>query len=173
MKLYFLLAIFIANHAFSAGSERVVFAEDKLSVIVPDGWKKSERNTDTTLIGWESPDETTSVFFQKTGYDRSLGMEDILDEIIEEFEVSESIKVKHAANYKSGQVNGVGKKFPAIFSTLDVTLIANPKDFEMEFYLFVFDTGDVQYFIQASSTKPVRDIRKKQIMSLIRSLVAR
>ena len=45
---------------------------------------------------------------------------------------------EESRKYKTGQVNGPDKKWPAIYTTLDMTLKASPKDFEMKFYLFVF-----------------------------------
>ena len=102
-----------------------------------------------------------------------VGMVDILESTINNFDQNEALTLGKVEAHKTGQIKGVGKKFPAIYSTFDATLKAKPKDFEMKFYLFVFDAGAVQYLIQASSTKPVWDVREKQIMTMIRSVVAR
>jgi hypothetical protein len=42
----------------------------------------------------------------------------------------------------------------------------------MRFHLFLFDTGSKLYLVQASTTKPIRESREKQIFELLRSLVA-
>lgn len=165
--IWFLLSLAILH-----AGERVVFADNALSIEVPDGWKKSERNADATLAGWETSDATTSVFFQKMNVGRGIDMTEIMDDLVNNFDQNEHLIFHKAGEYKSGQVKGVNQKFPAIFTTLDVTFKAGPKDFEMKYYLFAFDTGDSQYFLQASSTKPVRGVREKQIMDLIRSIIA-
>lgn len=154
--------------------ERTVFADGKLSIELGDGWKKSERNQGSVLAGWESSDQACSIFFQKMNVGRGLGMTEIMDGLVTNFEATEGLVFKKVSEYKTGQVTGVeGKKYPAVFATLEMTLKGKPRDFEMKFYLFVFDIGTTQYFMQGSSTKPVRDVRERQIMEMIRSLVAR
>jgi hypothetical protein len=174
MKAWFIVLFAAGLSVDVTAGERIVFADQKLSFELPDGWKKSERNQGTTLGGWESPDQTSSVFFQQMNVTVGLSMTDIMDDIIDNFEKNEGMVFRKVGEYKTGQVNGPGKKkFPAIYTTLDSTLKATPKDFEIQFYLFVFDTGSTQYFMQASITKPVWDVREKQIMSLVRSLIVR
>ena len=153
--------------------ERVVFAEEKLSIEVPDGWKKSKLNVDKTLAGWESPDSTTSMFFTKFNASLNLGMPELMDSVVTNFENSKELEFKKVDEYKTGKIKGVAKTFPAIFTTLDMTFKGPKKDFEMKYYLFVFDTGDTQYLAQATTTKPVWDVREKQIMSVIKTLIAR
>lgn len=163
----------IATTVYSG--ERVVIADDKLSFEVPDGWKKSELHSKTTLGGWQSVDKTASVYFQKFQAGADQGMEDIMDTIIEGFEAKDDMKVSDLAKYKTGQVKGPGtKKFPAIYTTLDITLETEKDgDFKMRFYVFVVDTGTAQYTIQANTTMPIRKARENQIMGLVKSLVAR
>ncbi|MEX2580365.1 MAG: hypothetical protein WD342_15005 [Verrucomicrobiales bacterium] len=43
----------------------------------------------------------------------------------------------------------------------------------MKFYLLVFDTGTNLYFLQTSTTRPVREARERQIYEFIRSIVAK
>lgn len=99
-----------------------------------------------------------------------------MDGVIESFDRDKNMRInKTDDQYKTGQVKGVSdKKFPAIYTTAEITYVANPsKDFEMKLYLFVVDCGVNQYFIQATTTKPVRGTREKQILDMIKSLIAR
>lgn len=100
-------------------------------------------------------------------------MSDIIDSTIQNFEESFVIK-REDETFKTGQVQGPGeKKWPAVFTTIEATLDAKPKPFTFKFYLMIFDTGSALYFIQASTTKPIRGVREKQIMELIKSIVAK
>ena len=167
------IGIFLAltSHVFC--KERVVFADEKLSIELPDGWKKSELNSKSTLAGWESPDQTTSAFFSRFNAGNDT-MEAIMDSVIDSYEETKVLTVRKVDDYKSGTVKGVGnKKFPAIYTVADITVTAQPRDFELKYYLFVIDTGSAQYFMQASTTKPVRPAREKQILSMVKSLIAR
>ena len=176
MKNFSILTVAVVTISFFGfifGGERVVIDEGKISIELPDGWKKSERNSGTTLIGWESSDQKASAFVQRMVVDTSVEMTVILERIVDRFDENEAMEFEKVGEFKTGQVQGTNKKYPAIFTTLEATLKAKPKDFEMKFYLFVFDAGETQYFIQASSTKPIWDVREKQIMSLIRSIVVK
>jgi hypothetical protein len=46
-------------------------------------------------------------------------------------------------------------------------------DYEMRFYLLVFDLGERVYFVQASTALPVMVGRENEIMEMIRSIVAK
>lgn len=166
-------AITLSISLICTGGERVIIDQGKLSIELPDGWTKSKRNAGNVLIGWESSDQTGSVFIQKLNVGGAIGMVEMMDGFIDNFADNEALIFEGSSEIKTGQVQGVDRKWPAVFATVDAQLEAKPKNFEMKFYLFIFDTGSAQYYIQGSSTKPIWDVREKQIMSLIRSIVAK
>ena len=174
MKTFFLIAGLVLSTApaFTA-DKRILIADEKISLILPAGWAKTDKNKEKTVAGFVTPDETTSVFFTKMDSSGGGSMSEIIAGTILAFEENFEIK-KEDESFKTGQVQGPGeKKWPAIFTTIEAKLDAKPKPFTFKFYLLIFDTGSALYFVQASSTKPVRDIREKQIMELIKSIVAK
>jgi hypothetical protein len=173
MRQFFVFILWITFVGGLNAGERIAFADDKLSIELPDGWRKSERNPGTTMAGWESSDATASVFFQKMTINSSIEMVDILNNLVDSFVANEGMKLNKVDRHRTGVVNGSDKKYPAIYTTMDVTLRAKPNDFDIKFYLFVFDAGDTQYFMQGSCVKPIRAFRENQMMSLIRSLVVK
>jgi len=170
----FLLICLLATTSICLAEEkRVLIADDKISLIVPQGWKKSEQNLDTTLAGWESPDQKASFFFQPMTSDVNLSMKELMDLTVDQFEKNEGLEFQKIGPYKTGQVKGSKKPFPAIYTTMDMVFKASQKDIELKYYLLIFDVGAQQYFLQASINKPVWDVREKQILEMIQSLVAR
>jgi hypothetical protein len=104
-------------------------------------------------------------------------MQDLMDLTIANFDADERFHLKKVDDYKTGQVNGIKggreKKWPAIFSQAEGTVTRGDQFNEMRFYLLVFDVGDSMYFVQASTTIPVRMGREKEIMEMIRSIIAK
>ena len=169
----FLLLCFFATTICIAEDKRTLIANDKISLIVPEGWIKSERNLNTTLAGWESPDQKASFFFQPLSSDVGLSMTELMDLTVDQFENNEGLVFEKIDKYKTGQVKGVDKSFPAIYTTMDMTFPTSHKDIKLKYYLLIFDVGPLQYFMQASINKPVWDVREKQILSMIQSIVTR
>lgn len=174
MKTFFLLTgLILSTVAASAADKRILIADEKISLILPAGWAKSDKNKETTVAGFVTSDDRSSVFFRKMDSSSGGSMPDIIDSTIQNFEESFVIK-REDETLKTGQVQGPGdKKWPAVFTTIEATLDAKPKPFTFKFYLMIFDTGSALYFIQASTTKPIRDVRERQIMELIKSIVAK
>lgn len=152
--------------------ERVLIAEDRISFELPDGWYETELNTGDVVAGFATQDNRSSIFFNEL--DGAIGgsMTDLIDGTVANFE--QRFEVVEVAESKSGQVQGPGeKKWPAIFTTVEANVKKGRDEFEMRFYLLVFDTGDHLNFFQASTTKPIREARERQIYELIRSIVAK
>lgn len=159
------------NSSFVAAENREVIADGKISILIPGGWETTDRNVDDVLAGYATQDNRSSVFFRKVEASGNAGMQDLLDGTIANYE--STFKVKKVSKAKTGDVAGPDRKWPAIFATVEATVVKGAESFEMKFYLLVFDTGTNLYLMQASTTLPVREAREKQIYELIRSLVAR
>jgi len=154
-----------------AGGKRETFAEGKISVEIPDGWSQSDLNKERTLGGWASSDKSTSVYFLSFLAGNGA-MQDILDSTIENY--AKQFELSKESEPKTGTIQGPGeKKWPAIYVTLEGDMEAQPAPFKMKFYLMIFDVGDAQYLIQATTTRPIWDVRERQILEMIRSVVAR
>lgn len=149
--------------------ERFEIAEGKLSLILPDGWKKTELNASDVIAGYATQDNRTSAFIRKMDPSGG-GMTDIHDATIANYE--QTFEVHELSEVKTGDVPGKSRKWPAIFSTIEATVKKGDESFEMRFYLFIFDTGSDLYQVQASTTLPARESREKQIFEFLRSLVA-
>ena len=130
-------------------------------------------NKETSLAGFASSDNATSIFFRAIDPGSTGSMQDLMDATITNFEQAFPVK-KIDEDYKTGQVQGPGeKKWPAIFTTIEGELEAKPKSFKMRFYLMIFDTGESLYFIQASTTMPVRTVREREVLTLMKSMIAK
>ncbi len=150
---------------------RVLIADGKVSIEIPSGWEESELNADKVLAGYATQDNRTSVFLQALDPASNGTMQDLINGIIENFDKTfEMTKVDES---KTGQVEGPEKKWPAVFSVAEGKFTKEEKEFEMKFYILIFDTGTGLYFLQASTTMPVRESRERQIYELIRSIIAK
>ncbi len=149
--------------------ERFDIDGGKLSLILPDGWKKTELNAADVIAGYATQDNRTSAFIRRmepTGG----GMTEILNATLANYE--QTYEVHKVSEVTTGDVPGKSRKWPAIFSTIEATVKKGDESFEMRFYLFIFDTGSDLYQVQASTTLPARESREKQIFEFLRSLVA-
>lgn len=149
--------------------ERFDIDEGKLSLILPDGWKKTDLNAADVIAGYATQDNRTSAFIRRMG-PTGGGMTEILDATVANYE--QTFEVHDVSKVKTGDVPGKSRKWPAIFSTLEATVKKGDESFEMRFYLFIFDIGTDLYIVQASTTLPARESREKQIYEFLRSLVA-
>ncbi len=164
------LAMLIASKFCIAGLQ-VKLADDRLVFELPAGWEKTDLNAGDVLGGYATQDNRSSAFFKKIEGAIGGSMQDIIDATIFNFE--QRFEVEKVDEAKTGQVQGPGeKKWPAIFTTAEAVVKKGRDEFEMRFYLMVFDTGNRLYFVQASTTKPVREARERQIYEMIRSIAA-
>lgn len=150
--------------------ERFDIAEGRLSVILPDGWGKTELNAGDVVAGYVTQDNRTSLFIREMDAGLGGGMQELLDATVANYEAT--FEVKDVGKAKTGEVPGKTRKWPAIFTTVEAVVKKGDESFEMRFYLFVFDTGEKLYLVQASTTQPVRESREAQIYEFLRSLVA-
>lgn len=156
--------------AFSALPKRVVVADEKISMELPDGWAETDLNAGDVLAGFATQDSRSSAFF--TRFRSGGSMQEVIDATVVNFE--ERFTIRSEEEPKTGQVAGPGeKKWPAIFKTFEGEMERGDKVFAMKFYLLIFDNGTDLYLLQASTTLPVRDAREKQIFEMIRSIVAK
>ncbi len=161
----------IFSTAFSA-EDRIFVADEKISLILPDGWEESALNANVVEAGFATQDNRTSCFFMRYGAGTNASMQDLMDMTIASFE--EEFTIRKEADSKTGQVKGPGeKKWPAIFKTMEATVTKGEKEFEMRFYLLIFDVGRDLYLLQATTTLPIRESRERQVYEFIRSLVAK
>ena len=73
-----LAATTVLNTASAQRPEkRVSFHDNKVSVVLQDGWVKSERKGDQLIAGFESSDERSSVFFTLAAAGNRAEMKDI------------------------------------------------------------------------------------------------
>ncbi len=149
-------------------NNRVDFHQHKLSLVPAKDWQKVERPN--TLAAYASADKTSSIFFSIAQNDGASTMEEVLDSTITNFEVA--FKVLKVGEYKSGKIKGPGKECKAIFATLELEWEGKSKSLPFRFYLTMFDVGDTLYLIQASTQKPVKKEREKEILTMIRSVTA-
>jgi hypothetical protein len=163
-------AIFLTT-GLARVADRALIDEGRVSLVVPDGWEKTELNAPEVLAGYATQDNRSSVFFRAMSPESSGGMQDILDATIANYEAT--FKVKGVSKAKTGDVAGPERKWPGIFTTVEASVVKGDETFEMRFYLLVFETGSRLYLMQASTTFPVREARERQIYDLIRSLVAK
>ena len=150
--------------------ERFDIAEGRLSVILPDGWAKTDLNAGDVVAGYATQDNRTSLFIREMDAGLGGGMQELLDATVANYETT--FEVKDVVKAKTGEVPGKTRKWPAIFTTVEATVVKGEKSFPMRFYLFVFDTGTNLYLVQASTTMPIREAREAQIYEFFRSLVA-
>ncbi|MEC5129243.1 hypothetical protein VSU19_20955 [Verrucomicrobiales bacterium BCK34] len=152
--------------------ERVIFADDAISIALPLGWQKSDLNKDKVLAGFATQDNRTSVFFTRFEATNQSFMVDLIDSTLANFE--QIYRLENYSKYKKGKVKGIDKEHQAIFATVEGTHERDDEtSFEMKFYLLTFNVEDRYYLMQASTTMPIREARERQIYELIRSIVAK
>jgi len=172
----FLLIFILSSRSCAAAEgatrrgERFDIAEGRLSVILPDGWGKTDLNAADVVAGCATQDSRSSLFIREMNAGLGGGMQELLDATVANYEAT--FEVKEVAKAKTGEVPGKTRKWPAIFTTVEAVVKKGEETFAMRFYLFVFDTGKNLYLVQASTTQPVRESREAQIYEFLRSLVA-
>ena len=174
IRVFALAGVVFATGCFddARAGERITIADGKLSLVLPDGWAETDLNAGDVVAGYATQDQRNSAFFNRIDPSSGGSMQDLLDATITNFEAR--FEIEEVAEAKTGQVQGPGeKKWPAIFTTVEAVVPVGQDEFEMRFYLLIFDIGDQLYTLQASTTKPIREAREEQIYELIRSLVAR
>lgn len=179
MKAHLISGMIVGCLAFQAiaRSEEVVrrcerfnIAEGRLSVILPDGWGKTDLNAADVVAGYATQDSRSSLFIRQMDAGQGGGIQELLDATVANYEAT--FEVKDVGKAKTGDVPGKSRKWPAIFATVDAIVKKGEERFEMRFYLFVFDTGSHLYLVQASTTRPIREAREAQIYEFLRSIVA-
>lgn len=150
--------------------ERFEIADGRLSVILPDGWSKTDLNAADVVAGYATQDQRSSLFIREMDTGQGGGMQELLDATVANYEAT--FEVKDVGKAKTGEVPGKSRKWPAIFTTAEAIVKKGEERFEMRFYLFVFDTGSHLYLVQASTTQPIREAREAQIYEFLRSIVA-
>jgi len=151
------------------GKQRISFNDNKLSLELAKGWEKIERPD--TLVAYTSADKSSSIFFTIAQNEGASTMDDVLASAITNFEIA--FKVLKVGEYKSGKIKGPKKEWNAIFTTLELEWEGREKDLPFRFYLTMFDVGNTLYLIQASIQKPVNKDREKEILAMIRSVIAK
>jgi len=173
---FFLSGVLFAPFFFSALCfaglpKKVEIADGRIAFELPDGWRETDLNAGAVLAGFTSSDKRASAFFREIDAGVGGSMKDIIDATIANFK--KTLDVKKVDESKTGQVSGPEKKWPSIFTTAEADIDTGEKEFPMKFYLLVFDTGTSLYFLQASTTLPVRGSHEQMIFDLIRSIVAK
>lgn len=164
-----LIATASAEEPVIRRGERFDIAGGKLSLILPDGWQKTDLNAGEVVAGYATQDNRSSAFIREM-QPTNGGMREILDATVANYE--QTFEVHKVSEVKTGDVPGKSRKWPAIFATLEATVKKGEESFEMRFHVFIFDIGTDLYLVQASTTLPVRESREKQIYEFLRSLVA-
>ncbi|MEO0413314.1 MAG: hypothetical protein AAF226_00010 [Verrucomicrobiota bacterium] len=175
------MAIHSLGQSQTAGKRFTFDKAEKLSTVIPIGWKTSERPpSDTMYGGFEYKDQSASVFFTKAVLsDQASAMSDVIEGIIQTYENTENFNVSNYGKITTGEVAGPDKKWPAVFTSFDVdmSLIARdpeapPRDVTFRFYIMVFETSSQAYVIQGSAMKPVVQGREKDIFSIMKNTIA-
>ncbi|MEM9283085.1 MAG: hypothetical protein AAGA96_14760 [Verrucomicrobiota bacterium] len=153
--------------------ERLIIADGKIAIELPRGWEETELNADNpdVLAGYATEDQHSSIFFQALDPGSTGTMQGLLHGTIANFD--ETFEMTRVDDEVTGEVRGVDQKWPAIFCTAEGIVEKGTDEFAMRFYLLVFDTGTGLYFVQASTTLPVRQASESEIYELIRSIVAK
>ncbi|MDA7926412.1 hypothetical protein N9B21_00060 [Verrucomicrobiales bacterium] len=164
-----ILAVFATA---SKAEERVILADEAISIALPMGWEESDLNQEQVLAGFATQDSRTSVFFTQFEATSQSYMVDLIDSTLANFE--QVYRLENYSKYKKGKVKGIEKEHDAIFATVEgIHEKADKSTFEMKFYLLAFNVEDRYYLLQASTTMPIREARERQIYELIRSIVAK
>ena len=167
----FVALLLISQPLFSIGQEgnkRVAFHDGKLSLEVANGWTQIERPD--ALVAFSSADKNASMFFTIANNDDASAMEDVLTGVVAIF--GEAFEVTEKSEFRWGKVQGPSKKWNAVFTMLELEMVGKPQNIPFRFYLTIFDTGTALYLIQASTMKPVKADREKEILAMIRSVIA-
>src|SRR5690606_3743095 len=130
----------------------------------------TELNAGDVVAGYATQDKRSSLFVREMDSGLGGGMQELLEATVANYEAT--FQVKDVGKAKTGEVPGKSRQWPAIFTAVEATVAKGEESFEMRFYLFIFDTGTHLYLVQASTTKPVREARERQIYEFFRSLVA-
>jgi len=149
-------------------NSRATFHDDKVSFAPARGWVKVDR--EDALIGYSSPDQTGSIFFSLARNDGSSTLDDVLGGAVIHYE--EAFTVHKKSEYTWGKIKGPTKEWSAVFVTLELEWEGKPKNLFFRFYLTMFETDSDLYLIQASVQKPLKKDREKEILAMIRSVVA-
>ena len=166
-----LAATTVLNTASAQRPEkRVSFHDNKVSVVLQDGWVKSERKGDQLIAGFVSSDERSSVFFTLAAAGNRAEMKDIMDGAVKNFE--NAFDVKKVSKYATGQIQGPNKKWPAIYATMELEMKTNRDPIPFRFYVVVFETKSQIYMIQGSTMSPIREVREKEIIKMMKSVIA-
>jgi hypothetical protein len=166
----FAFAAMLPGAGTGSAAERVLIADGKISIELADGWAETDLNPGKVLAGFATQDKKNSLFL--TGFQSGGSLLELMDQTITNF--GQTFEITSEEKAKTGQVNGPGdKKWPAVFKSLEADVKNGNGTFPMKFHLLVFDTGSQLYTFQASSLKPVREARERQIFEMIRSLVAK
>ena len=165
----FLVSLLLGSSATAqSDSSRVAFHDGKLSLEPAKGWAKIERPD--ALVAFASADKNASLFITIAKNDAASSMDDVLTGAVANYE--EAFQVNEKGEYRWGKVQGPTKKWNAIFTTLELEMVGKPENIPFRFYLTIFDTGTALYLIQASTMKPVKEDRQKEILTMIRSVIA-
>lgn len=150
------------------GNRRVAFHGSKLSIELASDWTSVERPG--ALAAFASADRTSSFFITVAGSTDASTMDEVLNGAVADFE--QAFKVSEKGEYKWGKVKGPAKEWNAIFTTLELEMVGKPENIPFRFYLTIFDTGTALYLIQASTVKPLKADREREIIAMIRSVIA-
>lgn len=173
MRIFSIITLMILVFATPLrAEERVIFADEAISIAIPLGWKKTDLNKDRVLAGFTTQDNRTSVFFTEFEAANQSFMVDLIDKTLENFE--QVYQLENYSKYKKGKVKGTDKEHQAVFATVEGTHERDDKTtFEMRFYLLAFNVENRYYLMQGSTAMPIRGARERQIYELIRSIVAK
>lgn len=153
----------------AAGAEnRVMLKGGQLSLALPANWKKiaNRQPNDETLGAFQSKDNTTSLFVSTVQTAPDIGLPQVLDEVITNFE--SGLVVNQIGKSREGKIAGAN----AVFCTLEIDLpsATTREKKPFRFYLTVFETGGTVYLIQGSIQQPVKKEREAEILGIIRSV---
>lgn len=156
--------------ALVRGEDRILVADDKISIELASGWEETDLNSGEVLAGFATQDQRYSLFLNR--FQSGGDMHDVLEATVANY--AERFKITSEKEAVTGQAQGPGeKKWPAIYKSFEAEFDRGDQVFGMRFYLYVFDTGSWLYTWQGSATLPVREVREAQMIEIIRSTIAK
>ncbi|MEM7698895.1 MAG: hypothetical protein AAF236_10865 [Verrucomicrobiota bacterium] len=169
----FLFAVILTHSGIFAGTGKRHFIDEKrVTFELPYDWEESELNADDVLAGYQSKDQTTSIFFKDMGVTTNATLSELMDALITGFE--ETFELKGEDNITTGVVKGPeGKTWAAISAVIEGNYDRGDKVFGVQFHVVIFDTGSRLYQVQASTVTPVEGYRARQIGEILKSIYAR
>ena len=164
---HLVLLLWVAS-ASAQEAEKVSFADNRFSIEIPPGWKKSPSKSDpASVLQYDAPsgEGSFSTYKLRVKKGRKADLEGTLAARVHAFEKA---GLKLSAKVQSqNQDNFDGK--PAIFGVVPVKATAQGEAVRFTYYLVLIDAKDSVILMQAALPSPLTAALQKDALSIIQS----